>query len=117
MKPAIIVVDMLEDNLKESSRNPYSKEGGPFFPISRDFWRRVGKGLSYHLCLRQFLKEDFIFKGKMKVHSLRGTKGAEVAEDLNPSRQISFYARGASALSSKPTWIKPFELLVWTRSS
>jgi nicotinamidase-related amidase len=31
-----------------------------------------------------FLEGDFIFKGKMKVHSIRGTKGAEVVDDLKP---------------------------------
>jgi nicotinamidase-related amidase len=30
------------------------------------------------------LEGDFIFKGKMKVHALRGTKGAEVVDDLTP---------------------------------
>jgi nicotinamidase-related amidase len=30
------------------------------------------------------LEGDFIFKGKMKSHCIRGTKGAEVVDDLKP---------------------------------
>jgi len=30
------------------------------------------------------MKGDFIFNGKMKSHSIRGTEGAEVVADLNP---------------------------------
>lgn len=85
MKPAIIVVDMLEDNLKESSRNPYSQEGRTIIPnLQRLLVESRKRGFPIIFACDSFFKEDFIFKGRMKVHSLRGTKGAEVVEDLKP---------------------------------
>jgi nicotinamidase-related amidase len=85
MKPAIIVVDMLKDNLKESPRNPYFREGMVIIPnLQRLLKEGREKGFPIIFACDSFLKDDFIFKGKMKVHSLRGTKGAEVVDDLKP---------------------------------
>ena len=85
MKPAIIVVDMLKDNLKESSRNPYYHEGRTIIPnLQRLLEESRKRGFPIIFACDSFLEGDFIFKGRMKVHSLRGTKGAEVVDDLNP---------------------------------
>jgi len=85
MKPAIIVVDMLKDNLKESSRNPYFQEGRAIIPgLQRLLEEGRKKGFPIIFACDSFLKDDFIFKGRMKVYSLRGTKGAEVVDDLRP---------------------------------
>ena len=85
MKPAIIVVDMLKDNLKESSRNPYFQEGMAIMPnLQRLLQESRKRGLPIIFACDSFLEGDFIFKGRMKVHSLRGTKGAEVVDDLKP---------------------------------
>ena len=85
MKPAIIVVDMLKDNLKESSRNPYFQEGMAVMPnLQRLLEEGRKRGLPIVFACDSFLEGDFIFRGKMKVHSLRGTEGAEVVDDLKP---------------------------------
>jgi nicotinamidase/pyrazinamidase len=85
MKPAIIVVDMLKDNLKESPRNPYFQEGRAVIPnLQRLLEEGRKRGFPIIFACDSFLEGDFIFRGKMKVHSLRGTKGAEVLDDLNP---------------------------------
>ena len=85
MKPAIIVVDMLKDNFKESPRNPYFQEGKAVIPnLQRLLEEGRKKRFPIIFACDSFLKDDFIFKGRMKVHSLRGTKGAEVIEDLKP---------------------------------
>ena len=85
MQPAIIVVDMLKDNLKESSRNPYFQEGMAIIPnLQRLLKESRKKGLPIIFACDSFLEGDFIFKGRMKVHSLRGTEGAEVVDDLKP---------------------------------
>jgi len=85
MKPAIIVVDMLKDNFKESSRNPYFKQGKAIIPNpKRLLVESRKKGFPIIFGCDSFLKDDFIFKGRMKIHSLRGTKGAEVVDDLKP---------------------------------
>jgi len=85
MKPAIIVVDMLKDNFKESPRNPYFETGRAIVPNMRKLLRESRKrGVPVIFACDSFLEGDFIFGGKMKVHSLRGTKGAEVIDDLKP---------------------------------
>jgi nicotinamidase/pyrazinamidase len=85
VKPAIVVVDMLKDNLKESSRNPYYGEGKAIIPHLQ---KLLGEGRRRRFPIvfacDSFLEGDFIFKGRMKVHALRGTQGAEVLDDLKP---------------------------------
>ncbi len=85
MKPAIIVVDMLKDNLKESPRNPFLQEGKAILPnLQRLLEESRKKGFPIIFACDSFLKDDFIFKSRLKVHSIRGTKGVEVIDDLKP---------------------------------
>src|SRR5512136_3134842 len=85
MKPVIIVVDMLKDNLKESPRNVYYQEGRTIIPnLQKLIGEGHKRGFPIVFACDSFLEGDFIFKGKMKVHALRGTKGAEVVDDLKP---------------------------------
>jgi len=85
MRPAIIVVDMLKDNLKESSRNPTYQEGKEIVPnLQRLLEEGRKRKLPIIFACDSFLEGDFLFRGRMKVHSLRGTQGAEVIDDLRP---------------------------------
>ena len=85
MKPAIIVVDMVKDNFREGSRLPVTQEGRAILPNLRRLLEEGRKrGFPIIFACDSYLKEDFIFKGKMKPHSLRGTKGSEVADELGP---------------------------------
>ncbi|HUL20532.1 MAG TPA: isochorismatase family cysteine hydrolase [Thermodesulfobacteriota bacterium] len=85
MKPAIIVVDMLKDNLKDSPRNPCYHEGKEIIPnLQRLLNEGRKRGFPIVFACDSFLEGDFIFRSKMKVHSLRGTQGAEVIDDLEP---------------------------------
>ncbi len=85
MKPAIIVVDMLRDNLKDSPRNPTYQEGKEIIPNLQRLLREGRKrGFPVVFACDSFLEGDFLFRGRMKVHSLRGTQGAEVIDDLRP---------------------------------
>ena len=85
MKPAVIVVDMVKDNFRDSPRNPYLREGKAILPnLQRLLEETRRKGFPIIFACDSFLEDDFIFKGRMKVHSLRGTTGAEVVEDLKP---------------------------------
>ena len=85
MRPAIIVVDMLKDNLKESPRNPYFQEGSAIISnLQRLLEEGRKRGFPIIFACDSFLEGDFIFKGRMKVHSLRGTKGADVVDELKP---------------------------------
>jgi len=83
MRSAIIVVDMLKDNLKESPRNSYFQEGSAIIPnLQRLLEEGRKRGFPIIFACDSFLEGDFIFKGRMKVHSLRGTKGADVVDEL-----------------------------------
>jgi nicotinamidase-related amidase len=85
MRPAIIVVDMLKDNFKDSPRNPYYQEGKEIVPNLQKLLAEGRKrGFPVVFACDSFLEGDFIFKGRMKVHALRGTKGTEVIDDLGP---------------------------------
>jgi nicotinamidase-related amidase len=85
MKPAIIIVDMLKDNLKENSRNPYFQDWRAIIPNLQKLLKESRKmRFPIIFACDSFLEGDFIFRGRMKVHSLRGTKGAEVVDDLKP---------------------------------
>ncbi len=85
MKPAVIVVDMVKDNTKEGSRHPITVEARSILPnLQRLLAESRKRGFPVIFACDSFLKEDFIFKGKMKIHSLRGTKGSEVMDELRP---------------------------------
>jgi nicotinamidase-related amidase len=85
VKPAIIVVDMVKDNIKEGSRHPITLEARAILPNLQKLLEASRKrGFPVIFACDSFLKEDFIFRGRMKIHSLRGTKGSEVADDLRP---------------------------------
>lgn len=85
MKPAIIVVDMLKDTFKEGSRLPITHEARQIIPnLQRLLKESRQRGYPIIFACDSFLKEDFIFKGKMKARSLRGTEDAEVIDDLKP---------------------------------
>ncbi len=85
MNPAIIVVDMLKDNFKKDAHFSITAEALNIIPnIKRllDHGRRRAWPIIF--ACDSFLEGDFIFGGRMKPHSIRGTKGTEVIEDLNP---------------------------------
>ena len=85
MRPAIIVVDMVKDNLKGGSRLPIAQEARQILPnLQRLLEESRKKRFPIVFACDSFLEGDFIFRGRMKIHSLRGTKGAEVVDDLKP---------------------------------
>ena len=84
MRPAIIIVDMLKDSFREEHQLPITKEAKPIIPrINRLLKRARELGIPIIFACDSFLPEDFIFRGKMKPHSLRGTEGAEVIDELD----------------------------------
>jgi nicotinamidase/pyrazinamidase len=83
MKPAVIIVDMLEDTYG-TDRNPDREDVRIIGPV-RDFLKRC-RSISVPVIFAcdSFLEGDFIFKGRMKPHALRGTPGSQVLADLEP---------------------------------
>jgi len=83
MKQALIIVDMLKDTFNKHPDAFITKEALKFVPtINRlsDMFRH--KELPVIFSCDSFLQSDFIFQGKMKPHSIRGTDGATVIDEL-----------------------------------
>jgi nicotinamidase/pyrazinamidase len=85
MNPAIIVVDMLKDTFKKEAHFAITSEALSIIPNIRRLLDQ-GRGRAWPIIFAcdSFLEGDFIFQGRMKPHSIRGTKGAEVIDDLDP---------------------------------
>jgi nicotinamidase-related amidase len=83
-KPALLIIDMVKDNFDESKNLPITPLAkqiiGPINGLISAF-RKEGWPIVFPT--DAFRKEDFIFKGRMKPHSLAGTEGAEIIEELD----------------------------------
>jgi len=83
-KPALLIIDMVKDTFDEAHRLPITplakKTIAPINALIAGFrkqsWPIVFATDAYH-------ETDFIFKGRMKPHSLVGTVGAEVIDELD----------------------------------
>ena len=100
MKPAIVIVDMLKDSVE-------AEPGFPITPLARDICPNInsltefarGRSIPVIFSMDSFLKGDFIFRGKMKERSIRGTQDAEVTDLLiqaptdiySPKRRFSAF--------------------------
>lgn len=100
MNAAVVIIDMLEDSFNKEHRNPvypFALEIVPRINRLTEFAR--GKGMPVIFSMDSFLPGDFIFKGKMREHSIRGTKGADVYNGLvqkegdlySPKRRFSCF--------------------------
>jgi nicotinamidase/pyrazinamidase len=83
-KPALLIIDMVKDNLDESKPIPITPLARRLFdPINTLI--RAFRNASWPVVFATdaFAVGDFLFSGKMKPHSLAGTTGAEVADELD----------------------------------
>jgi nicotinamidase-related amidase len=102
MRAAVLVIDMVKDSLSEDhpySVTPFARAIVP--AINRiTAWARE-KNFPVVFACDSFLEDDFIFKGKMKPHSIMGTAGSEVTDLLDmgpedtylPKRRFSAFFR------------------------
>ena len=82
--PALLIIDMVKDNFD-------TRRGLPITPLAKkiidplnrligefreNMWPVVFSTDAFH-------RQDFIFKGRMSPHSLAGTQGAEVVDELD----------------------------------
>jgi nicotinamidase/pyrazinamidase len=83
MKFAVIVVDMLKDTYDGPSDHHIIQGFCSIIPRLQFLIAEGGKinGLIVFAC-DSYFKEDFLFKGKMPQHAIRGTRGAEVIDEL-----------------------------------
>lgn len=88
MKPyALIIVDMIKDNVDTKRNSKFDMQVGKIIPkineLSENFRRRSSPVI---FACDSFLPNDFIFKGRMKPHALRGTGGDQPIDELNPCK-------------------------------
>lgn len=83
-KPALLIIDMVKDNFIEGRHLPITPLAKAIIPsinaLSAAF-REAGWPVVF--ATDAFHAEDFIFKGRMSPHSLAGTEGAEVVDELD----------------------------------
>ncbi len=86
MRPALVIVDMLVDNLKTGRHTAVEREGMAVVPAIRRAAEGLREqGLPVVFANDSFLPGDFLFGGRMEPHALRGTPGAEVIPELAPA--------------------------------
>jgi nicotinamidase-related amidase len=79
MKPAIVVVDMIKDNVDTDLHLAITQEAQKIIPnINRLLAYARSRNFPIIFANDSFLPTDFIFQGRMKPHALRGTPGVEV---------------------------------------
>lgn len=83
-RPALLIIDMVKDNFKEERKLPIT-------PLARKTIDPLNQTIQFFrshewpvvFSTDAFNEKDFIFTGRMQPHSLAGTEGAEVMEDLD----------------------------------
>jgi nicotinamidase/pyrazinamidase len=83
LKPAIIIVDMLEGNYG-SARKGDKEEEKIVHPVKVFLKECRSISIPVIFACDSFLKDDFIFRGRMKPHAIRGTNGTQPLSDLDP---------------------------------
>ena len=100
MKTAIIVVDMVKDNLELCHHAKLASRGEAILaPVNRLTAGARQRGWPVIFATDSFLPGDAIFRGEMGEHSIRGTEGAEVSGLLDqepgdvwlPKRRMSAF--------------------------
>jgi len=82
--PAFLIIDMLKDNFDESKKLPITPLAKKIIaPINEVISVFRNEGWPVVFPTDSFHEDDFIFKGRMKPHSLAGTEGAEVIDELD----------------------------------
>lgn len=82
-KPALLIIDMVKDNFDEARNIPITGLARELIePINRlsSVFREAGWPVVFST--DAFKRDDFLFKGKLKPHSLEGTEGAEPIDAL-----------------------------------
>jgi nicotinamidase/pyrazinamidase len=84
MKPALLIVDMLKDTFDGHGDTPLVQAAQLFLPRLNEWldWFHEKK-LPVIFACDSFYTDDFIFRGRMEPYSLRGTRGAEVIDELH----------------------------------
>jgi len=83
-KPALLIIDMIKENFDVSKRMPVSHYAKQMIPsinrLSAVFRKNKFPVVFSTDC---FTEKDFYFTGKMKPHSISGTVGCEIVDELD----------------------------------
>lgn len=85
MNPALIVIDMLRDSVEGPAHLGIAAQARKIIPgikRLREGFRQAGWPVIF--ACDSFMEGDFIFRGNLKPHSIRGTSGAKVITELEP---------------------------------
>ena len=84
MSYAFIVVDMLKGSFTDPEA-PLAREARKIIPVIQDLIDRARKkNFPVIYACDSFLRGDFIFKGRMREHAIRGTEEVQVIPELKP---------------------------------
>lgn len=84
MRPAVIVVDMVNDNVHGKEHWPITDQARAIIPaINLLLAAAHQRAWPVVFACDAFLADDFIFGGRMKPHSLQGTPGAQPIAELD----------------------------------
>jgi len=84
MKAALLIIDLVRDTFEKHGHLPVAQNARAMLPTLNGLIRACrNRGLPIVFSTDSFLPEDFLFKGRMKPHSLRGTPGADVYPGLD----------------------------------
>jgi nicotinamidase/pyrazinamidase len=87
MKPAIIIVDMLKDNLADGGNAHALLQARSIIDnINRLTAMARQRNFPVIFANDSFLAGDFIFQGRLKEHALRDTEGAQVIDELHQEK-------------------------------
>ena len=86
-RPALLIIDMVKDNFDAGRKLPIT-------PLAREIIAPLNHLIGVFRKYRwpivfstdAFHREDFIFKGRMHPHSLAGSEGAEVVDELDKKK-------------------------------
>ncbi|MFZ3047059.1 MAG: isochorismatase family cysteine hydrolase [Desulfatirhabdiaceae bacterium] len=87
-KPALLIIDMVKDTFEEGAKLPITPWAKQIIPLINNLvcgFRKNNWPIIFST--DAFQRDDFIFKAKMKPHSLAGTRGAEVIDELKREKE------------------------------
>jgi nicotinamidase/pyrazinamidase len=82
VKPAVVIVDMLNDAFSDHGIGMTPEVRSVIDTTNRLTEFARNRSIPVVFAMDSFLRGDFIFQGKMKEHSIRGTDGAKVTGEL-----------------------------------
>jgi nicotinamidase-related amidase len=86
--PSLLIIDMVKDNFDPRARLPITAPATRIIaPINRMLAVFHDRHWPVVFATDAFRRQDFIFKGRMKPHSLAGSEGAEVIDELDRAPQ------------------------------